>query len=169
MMKLTVDRFLEQNWQKEPLLVREALVDLPALASRDEVVDLAVHAGGHARLIRRPGPGPDWTLSRGPFKKETFDSLPPDGWTVLVQEADRHVPALAELLERFRFVPNWRLDDVMVSYATDGGGVGPHVDRYDVFLIQVAGSRRWRIGSEPLTEARLQPGTNFYPPMPSRG
>jgi len=158
---LTIDRFLEQHWQKKPLLVRQALSDLPALATRDEVVDLAVRSGGHARLIRRPESGSDWTLHRGPFKKETFDSLPPGGWTVLVQEADRRVPALAELLERFRFVPNWRLDDVMVSYAADGGGVGPHVDRYDVFLIQVAGSRRWRIGTEPLTEVRLQPGTDY--------
>jgi 50S ribosomal protein L16 3-hydroxylase len=158
---LTVDCFLDRHWQKKPLLVRQALTDLPAPASRDQVINLALHSGGHARLIRRPEPGSDWTLRRGPFKKETFDSLPPDGWTVLVQEADRQVPALAELLERFRFVPNWRLDDVMVSYATDGGGVGPHVDRYDVFLIQVAGSRRWRIGSEPLTEVRLQPGTDY--------
>jgi 50S ribosomal protein L16 3-hydroxylase len=77
---------------------------------------------------------------------------------LLVQEADRLVPALATLLEQFRFVPNWRLDDVMVSYATDGGGVGPHVDRYGVFLIQAAGCRQWRIGSEPLVEVYLQPG-----------
>lgn len=158
---LTVDRFLERHWQKKPLLVRKGLDDLPALASRGAVLDLAMRPGVDARLIRRPEPGTDWTLHRGPFERGALDRLPADGWTVLVQEADRHVPALAELLERFRFVPNWRLDDVMVSYATDGGGVGPHVDRYDVFLVQIAGSRRWRIGAEPLTEVRLQPGTDY--------
>ena len=158
---LTVDRFLERHWQKIPLLVRKGLDDLPALASRGAVLDLAMRPGVDARLIRRPEAGSDWTLGRGPFERGAFDRLPDDGWTVLVQEADRHVPALAELLERFRFVPNWRLDDVMVSYAADGGGVGPHVDRYDVFLIQAAGSRRWRIGAEPLTEVRLQPGTDY--------
>jgi 50S ribosomal protein L16 3-hydroxylase len=158
---LTVDRFLERHWQKTPLLVRKGLDDLPALASRSGVLDLAMRPGVDARLIRRPEPGTDWTLDRGPFERESFDRLPDEGWTVLVQEVDRHVPALAELLERFRFVPNWRLDDVMASYATDGGGVGPHVDRYDVFLVQVAGSRRWRIGTEPLTDARLRPGTDY--------
>ena len=159
--ELTVDRFLERHWQKKPLLVRQAIADLPALASKDAVLDLAVRSGGHARLIRKAEQGSDWKLDRGPFGGDAFDHLPDRGWTVLVQEADRRVPALAELLERFRFVPNWRLDDVMVSYAADGGGVGPHIDRYDVFLIQFAGTRRWRIGSEPLTEVRLQPGTDY--------
>jgi 50S ribosomal protein L16 3-hydroxylase len=158
---LTVDRFLERHWQKTPLLVREALTDLPALTSREKIIDLATRPGVDARLVRSPESGSDWTLHRGPFEKEAFDCLPRAGWTVLVQEANRHVTELADLIERYRFVPNWRLDDVMVSYATDRGGVGPHVDRYDVFLIQVAGSRRWRIGAEPLAEVRLQPGTDY--------
>jgi len=113
--ELSIDRFLERHWQKTPLLVREALTDLPALTSREKIVDLATRPGVDARLIRSPEPGSDWALHRGPFEKEAFDCLPRAGWTVLVQEANRHVTELADLIERFRFVPNWRLDDVMVS------------------------------------------------------
>jgi 50S ribosomal protein L16 3-hydroxylase len=100
--------------------------------------------------------GSDWSLHHGPFADRS--AIPPfsqSGWTLLIQGLDLHVPAARAMLERFRFVPDARLDDVMISYATEGGGVGPHFDSYDVFLLQVSGRRRWRIG--PLTDASLEP------------
>ena len=135
---------MRRHWQKKPLLVRGALADpLPgfdrrrlfALAARDDV---------ESRLVVRRGER--WSLRRGPIARRALPPLAVPGWSLLVQGVDLHDDAAHALLQRFRFVPDARLDDVMVSYASDGGGVGPHVDSYDVFLLQLAGRRRWRIG-----------------------
>jgi len=154
----TRDQFLEQYWQKRPLLVRGALADVPDTIRREELFTLAGRSQCRARVITAPRTETPFRLQHGPFTHAALDGFGADGWTLLVQEADRHNESCAALLERFRFAPNWRLDDLMVSYATDGGGVGPHIDRYDVFLIQAHGRRRWRIASTPLTEVRLTPG-----------
>ena len=153
--------FLEQYWQKQPLLIRGALPDITAPLAIDALLDLACESNVISRLITVPRADANWSLRRGPFAPRDFETLPPHGWTLLIQEADRHVEACAALLERFRFVPNWRVDDLMVSYATDGGGVGPHIDRYDVFLIQAQGRRRWRIADEPLKDERLVSGVEL--------
>jgi len=158
---LAPQAFLEKHWQKQPLLVRGAVPGIGAPLATDALFALACEPRVISRLIAAPRGDASWNLRRGPFEARDLEALPPDGWTLLIQEADRHVAACASLLERFRFVPNWRVDDVMLSYATDGGGVGPHLDRYDVFLIQAQGRRRWRIGGEPLEDARLEPGVEL--------
>ena len=146
---LAPQEFLERHWQKQPLLVRGAIPEIGAPLSRGALFALACAPNVVSRLVTAPRGDTSWSLRRGPFDARDFQALPDHGWTLLIQEADRHVESCAALLERFRFVPNWRVDDVMVSYATDGGGVGPHIDRYDVFLIQAQGRRRWRIAGEP--------------------
>jgi 50S ribosomal protein L16 3-hydroxylase len=158
---LDPQQFLEQHWQKQPLLVRRIAANSLPRITLDQLTTLAGNASVPSRLICLPDPSRDASLRGGPFPPEQFDSLPAAGWTLLVQEIDRHVPAFAAFLERFRFIPNWRIDDAMVSYAVDGGGVGPHIDRYDVFLVQLEGQRRWRIDSTPITEERFVPGVEL--------
>ena len=141
---LTPETFMRRHWQRKPLLVRQALPGLEPPAAFDELRALAARDDVESRLVRcRDG---QWSLRRGPMAARALPARRQPGWTLLVQGLDLHVPAAHELLQRFRFIPQARLDDLMLSYATDGGGVGPHLDSYDVFLIQVQGLRRWRIG-----------------------
>ena len=142
---LSAQQFLRDYWQRKPLLVRQALPDFVSPVSPDELAGLALEEEIESRLILEHGDSP-WELRRGPFAEDTFSQLPERDWTLLVQAVDQFVPEVAELLEEFRFLPSWRIDDVMVSFATPGGGVGPHFDNYDVFLIQGHGRRRWRVG-----------------------
>lgn len=136
--------FLREHWQKKPLLIRNPWSHWTNPLSPDELAGLACEDEVEARLVCRRRTG--WKLYPGPFSEERFTDAPRDPWTLLVQSVDHHVPSVAALLDLFRFVPNWRVDDVMVSYAVDGGGVGPHFDQYDVFLIQGLGRRKWQIG-----------------------
>ncbi len=136
--------FMRRHWQKKPLLVRAACSDATRILDRKELFALAASADVESRLIRREGSG--WALRSGPLARRALPALKAPGWTLLVQGVDIHLEAAHRLLGLFRFVPDARLDDVMVSFATDGGGVGPHVDSYDVFLLQLQGFRRWRIG-----------------------
>lgn len=139
--------FMRKHWQKQPLLVRGALPGVQPPLSRAALFELAASDDVESRLIvQRAG---TWSLRHGPLQRRALPPLSQPGWTVLVQGLDLHVAAAHELLARFRFAPDARLDDLMISYATDGGGVGPHLDSYDVFLIQVHGRRRWRIGRVP--------------------
>ncbi|MET0518236.1 MAG: cupin domain-containing protein [Burkholderiaceae bacterium] len=142
---LTPEQFMRRHWQKKPLLVRQALPGITAPASRAELARMAASDDVEARLVSAFDGR--WAMKQGPLAKLPPFSKP--GWTLLVQGLDLHLPAAHELLSRFRFVPEARLDDLMISYASDGGGVGPHFDSYDVFLIQVQGKRRWRIGRQP--------------------
>jgi len=153
---LSVREFLSRHWQKRPLLVRGAVRDWRLPVTLPELIALAHEPDVASRLITLPGEDRDWSVQRGPFAAGELELLPETGWTLLVQEIDRRIDGFAELLDRFRFIPNWRIDDVMVSYAPDGAGVGPHIDRYDVFLIQASGRRRWRIASSPIKEERLR-------------
>jgi 50S ribosomal protein L16 3-hydroxylase len=136
--------FLRDYWQKRPLLIRNPWTLWRNPLEPDELAGLACEEGIEARLILRCGGA--LAVENGPFADTRFGELGDSGWTLLVQAVDHHVPAVAELIAPFRFVPDWRIDDVMVSYATDGGGVGPHFDQYDVFLVQGLGRRRWRVG-----------------------
>ena len=135
--------FMRRHWQKKPLLVRGAWAGDPPV-DRSTLFELAARDDVESRLVGRDGAR--WLLRRGPLARRALPPLKRPGWTLLVQGVDLHVPAAHELLSRFRFVPDARLDDLMVSYASAGGGVGPHLDSYDVFLLQVHGRRRWRIG-----------------------
>ena len=160
---LSPEQFMRRHWQKKPLVVRQALPGIEAPATRAELGRLAASEEVESRLVSAFDG--KWAMRQGPVAK-----LPPfsrAGWTLLVQGLDLHLPAARELLDRFRFVPEARLDDLMISYATDGGGVGPHFDSYDVFLIQVQGRRRWRIGAQKNAQMRddvpLKIIANFEP------
>ena len=135
---------MRRHWQKKPLLVRQALPGVAPPLSRTALFELAAGDTAESRLVQRRGDG--WSLRHGPLPRRALPPLSRPGWTLLVQGLDLHLQAAHELLQRFRFVPDARLDDLMLSYASDGGGVGPHLDSYDVFLIQVHGRRRWRVG-----------------------
>ncbi|KJH82812.1 cupin domain-containing protein [Stutzerimonas stutzeri] len=142
---ISAREFLRDYWQKKPLLIRQAIPSFESPVSPDELAGLSLEEEVESRLVIEHGANP-WELRRGPFNEETYQSLPERDWTLLVQAVDQLVPEVAELIEHFRFLPNWRIDDVMVSFAAPGGGVGPHFDNYDVFLLQAHGQRRWRLG-----------------------
>lgn len=155
--------FMQRHWQKKPLLVRQAVTSGLEIVTRNNLVTLAAHEEVESRLIVHRDER--WTLRAGPLPRTAIPPFKQPRWTLLVQGLDLHLPAARALLERFRFVPDARLDDVMVSLATDGGGVGPHVDSYDVFLLQIHGKRRWRIGQvkrpELLPDVPLKILANF--------
>jgi 50S ribosomal protein L16 3-hydroxylase len=140
---LTPAQFMRRHWQKKPLLVRGASVDAAPLG-RNALFALAARDDVESRLVQRTGAG--WRLQQGPIARRRLPALSQPGWTLLVQGVDLHVDAARRLLDRFAFLPAARLDDLMISYASDGGGVGAHLDSYDVFLLQVYGQRRWRWG-----------------------
>ena len=133
-------------WHKQPLLIRNAIPGFKPLLSRAQLFALAKQDDVESRLVWRHGK--TWQLAHGPLQAADFRRAPEEKWTLLVQGVNLHVPAADALLRRFSFVPYARLDDVMISYASDGGGVGPHVDSYDVFLLQAHGTRRWRISQQ---------------------
>ncbi len=144
---LSPQQFMKRHWQKKPLLVRQALSNFKPLLDRSALFELASSDDAQARLIVQE-PGATWRLEHGPFQRIGLPSFKQPGWTMLVQGVDLHHDAVHALMNRFRFVPDARLDDLMISYATDQGGVGPHFDSYDVFLLQAQGRRRWRIGRQ---------------------
>ncbi|MGP9827624.1 ribosomal protein uL16 3-hydroxylase [Ectopseudomonas khazarica] len=180
---LTAREFLRDYWQKKPLLVRQAIPDFESPISPDELAGLALEEEVESRLVIEHGERP-WELQRGPFNEDTFQDLPERDWTLLIQAVDQFVPEVAELLEDFKFLPKWRIDDLMISFAAPGGGVGPHFDNYDVFLLQAHGHRRWQVGQmcdsdsallphadlkilaefEPTEEWVLEPGDMLYLP-----
>lgn len=138
-------QFLREYWQRKPLLIRNALPQYVSPISPEELAGLALEQEVESRLVTSSGD--QWSLRHGPFAEDDFRSLPEQDWTLLVQGVDLWVPEVKALLGRFDFLPPWRLDDIMVSYACPGGSVGPHFDQYDVFLLQVEGQRRWRVGA----------------------
>jgi len=142
---LSPAQFMRRHWHRKPLLVRQAVDAVVPPVTRAEMFVLAARDDVESRLIVRDGRGA-WHLRQGPLPRRSLPKLTQPGWTLLVQGLDLHVDAAHELMARFRFVPAARLDDVMLSYASDRGGVGPHTDSYDVFLLQVQGRRRWRFG-----------------------
>jgi 50S ribosomal protein L16 3-hydroxylase len=141
---LSASAFMRCHWQKKPLVVRAALPGALARIDRARLFALAASDGVESRLVVRSGER--WSVRQGPIARRALPARSAPDWTVLVQGVDLHDDAAHRLLRRFRFVGDARLDDVMCSWAADGGGVGPHVDSYDVFLLQVQGVRRWRIG-----------------------
>ena len=143
---LSPAQFMRRHWQKKPLLVRQAIAGFAPLLSRAALVQMAAREQVESRLIVRKDTG--WTLQKGPITSKKLPPLSQDGWTLLVQGVDLHEPAGHALLQQFRFVPDARMDDLMISFATPGGGVGPHFDNYDVFLLQASGRRRWKIGKQ---------------------
>lgn len=155
---LSAADFLQQYWQKKPLLIRQAIPGYQCPISPDELAGLACEEEVESRLILEKGGEHPWQLEHGPLAEERFTSLPEHHWTLLVQEINKHVPEFALLQDQFNFIPSWRLDDVMVSYAPPQGSVGPHSDTYDVFLLQGMGKRRWQINPAAPTANELIPG-----------
>ncbi len=145
---------MQRHWQKKPLVVRQAIPGFKPLLTRQALFKLAASEDVESRLIAQKGTG--WQMKNGPFAARSLPSLSQADWTLLVQGVDLHDAGVHQLLQRFRFVPDARLDDLMISFATTGGGVGPHFDSYDVFLLQASGRRRWKISRQK--DLSLQPG-----------
>jgi 50S ribosomal protein L16 3-hydroxylase len=145
---LTPAQFMRRHWQKEARLVRKAIPGFNGVIDRRALFALAGRDDVGSRLVMRSGGAAGWSLEHGPFRAADFRGLPARDWTLLVQGLDRHLDAAAALIRRFDFIGYARLDDLMISYAVPGGGVGPHFDSYDVFLLQGTGRRRWRIGAQ---------------------
>jgi 50S ribosomal protein L16 3-hydroxylase len=179
---LDTGQFLEHYWQKRPCLIRQAIPGFVPLLDGDDLAGLACEEMAESRLVRGTYAAADWTLEHGPFSEDDFAALGEENWTLLVQDVEKHYAPLQDLMHLFDFIPRWRLDDLMISYAATGGSVGPHVDQYDVFLLQAAGRRRWQIAEpfqpelldgcplnvlrcfEPGQEWVLEPGDMLYLP-----
>ncbi|MDH5357249.1 MAG: cupin domain-containing protein [Gammaproteobacteria bacterium] len=158
---LSQQEFLIQYWQKKPLLIRQAFADFESPVSPDDLAGLACEPEIESRLIEEKGSDGAWQVTHGPLSEDIFDRLPASHWTMLVQDVDKHLPELQSLLDPFRFIPDWRRDDLMISYAPEFGTVGPHTDGYDVFLLQAMGSRRWQISDQPVYDASLIDGLDL--------
>ncbi|WP_428353243.1 cupin domain-containing protein [Methyloprofundus sp.] len=156
---LSQQQFLQQYWQKKPLLIRQAFPQFESPVSAEELAGLACEPEIESRLIEETGLDDSaWQVTMGPLSENDFARLPESHWTLLVQDVDKHLPELQYLLEPFSFIPEWRRDDLMISYATESGSVGPHTDAYDVFLLQAMGTRRWQFGDLPVHGAKLIDG-----------
>jgi len=141
--------FLRDYWQKRPLLIRNAFPDFEPPLQPDDLAGLACEPTVLARLIVHDEKRDRWHVNPGPLSEDDFAKTPKDHWTLLVQDVDKWDADVATLLEPFSFLPSWRVDDIMISYAEEGGGVGAHVDQYDVFLLQGLGQRHWAISTDP--------------------
>lgn len=184
---LSPQTFMRRHWQKKPLVIRQAIPHFTPPVDRSGLLDLAAQSEVQSRLVAqvdsaKGAAGRAWKFRHGPFVRRSLPPFKQRGWTLLVQGVDLHDERVHALMNQFRFVPDARLDDLMISYATDGGGVGPHFDSYDVFLLQAHGKRRWRIGRqkdlslqpnmplkilaqfEPEQEFVLEPGDILYLP-----
>ena len=176
---ITPKQFLEQYWQKKPLVIRQGFKNFKDLLSPEEMAGLACDDMVESRRVFKTND--EWQAEFGPF--ESYEHLGERDWTLIVQALNNWVPAAEQLIQCFDFIPRWRFDDVMVSYATPGGGVGPHIDLYDVFICQGSGRRRWRVGDlgphkefaahpallhteafEPIIDVELLPGDILYLP-----
>ena len=182
----TIDKnaFLQKYWQKAPCLFKGAFDSPPNYLTADELAGFSLEDEVESRLIQFDPKTSQWSMQHGPLEDSAFEKLPDFHWTLLVQSIDNWHPATRKLLKHFDFIPRWRFDDIMVSYATDQGGVGPHCDNYDVFLVQGEGQRRWRVGAkgqigkqqtiinglshldefEPIIDVIMQPGDMLYVP-----
>jgi 50S ribosomal protein L16 3-hydroxylase len=149
--------FIDRYWQKKPCLIRNAFAGFESPVSPEELAGLACEEGVHSRLVVENADGKPWQVRYGPFEERNFLDLPESNYSLLVSECEKWLPELAVLLDQFRFLPDWRIDDLMLSYAPEGGSVGPHVDEYDVFLLQAMGRRRWQYGERRCEDTRLVP------------
>lgn len=182
-LKLNIDHanFLRETWQQHPRLIRGAFKNFDDLIEPEILAGLALEEGVDSRVIENHTG--TWNVTQGPF--ESYDGFGEEGWTLLVQSVNEWVPEVQQLIAPFRFLPDWRIDDVMISFATEHGGVGPHLDQYDVFIIQGSGRRHWQVGArvsaaneicphpdlkqladtfEPIIDAILEPGDMLYIP-----
>ncbi|RRU21452.1 cupin domain-containing protein [Stenotrophomonas sp. 278] len=149
--------FLRDYWQKRPLLIRQAFPDFETPVQPEDLAGLACEETALARVISHDRATDGWTVRTGPFQEEDFPGMPDHDWTLLVQDVDKWDPDVRALIQHFDFLPRWRMDDVMISFAATGGSVGAHVDQYDVFLLQAYGHRRWQIDASESINGKRPP------------
>lgn len=188
---MPAERFLRDYWQKHPLLIRNAFPGFESPLAPEDLAGLACEDAALARIVMHDHASDRWSVRHGPFAEDAFPGMPDHDWTLLVQDVDKWDPDVRALLEHFRFLPRWRIDDVMISFAAPGGSVGAHTDQYDVFLLQGLGRRRWQISTDraapdafrddvelkllreftPTHEWVLEPGDMLYlpPGLPHHG
>jgi len=165
---LDAQQFLDDYWQKRPLLIRNAFPDFESPVSPDELAGLSIEEYITPRLVIK-NDDDSYQLEHGPFSEDRFSELDGNNWSLLVTDVEKYCPELAGYLRPFQFIPNWRIDDLMISYAPEGASVGAHVDEYDVFLLQASGTRQWMIDSSAnpdltaVTDATLNILANFNP------
>ena len=150
---LAPEEFLRDYWQKKPLVIRQAFPDFKTPISPDELAGLACEQEVASKLVIEKGGEHPWQVIQGPLDQSVFSRLPETHWTLLVNDVEKHVPELAWIVDAFRFIPEWRLDDLMISYAVQNGTVGPHLDQYDVFILQAEGRRRWQLSNKSVDQA----------------
>ena len=158
---LTTEQFFNEYWQKKPLLIRNAIDDFESLITPDELAGLSLEDQVQSRIIIEKDADAPWKVIYSPLEESVFSEMPETNWTLLVSDVEKHIPEFAEITDQFRFIPDWRIDDLMISYAPEGGSVGPHIDRYDVFLLQAQGQRRWQIGTTPVEDENFFEGLDI--------
>lgn len=151
-----INDFLKNYWQQKPLLIRSAFPNYKSPISAEELAGLACEDFIESRIILENYSNEKWSLENGPFPESRFSSLPESHWTILIQGMNKIFPEFDDLLQQFNFIPSWRVDDLMASYAAPDGSVGPHIDQYDVFLLQASGRRKWMISEEPVNEDNFE-------------
>ncbi len=144
--------FMEEYWQKKPLLIRQAFPNFESPITADELAGLACEEEVNSRIVMEKDGEHPWFPIFGPMSDEIYSSMPETHWSLIVNDLEKYLPELSWIIDSFRFIPEWRLDDLMISYAADHGSVGPHIDLYDVFILQGQGKRRWQINSQEVTE-----------------
>ena len=154
---LDINDFLKNYWQKKPLLIRAAFPNYQSPISAEELAGLACEDFVESRIITENETSPKWSLENGPFSETRFTDLPESHWTILIQGLNKLFPEFDDLLHEFDFIPSWRIDDLMASYAAPEGSVGPHIDQYDVFLLQATGQRKWMISEQVVNEDNFEP------------
>ena len=145
--QISKEEFLAEYWQKKPLLIKQAIPNFISPLSPDELAGLSCEEDFESRVVKGSTKKNNWSLENGPFNDDYFESLPKNEWSLLIQGVDKHILEVYKMIEEFDFIPRWRFDDVMISFAAKGGSVGPHYDHYDVFLLQGLGRRQWQISS----------------------
>lgn len=149
---LSAEQFIKDYWQQKPLVIQQGFKNFISPISAEELAGLACEDDVHSRIVIEKGGDMPWQLIDGPMDKAVFASLPEKHWTLLVNDVEKHLPELASIVDAFRFIPEWRADDLMISYAPEGGTVGPHLDQYDVFILQAQGHRRWQINTQSVAD-----------------
>jgi 50S ribosomal protein L16 3-hydroxylase len=158
---MPVAEFLRDYWQKKPLLIRQAFPDYQAPLAPEDLAGIACEEGVLARLVKHDRKKDHYSVESGPFKESIFPKLGKKDWTLLVQDMDKWDGDVRQLISAFDFLPRWRVDDVMISFASAGGSVGPHIDQYDVFLLQAYGQRRWEIDVNPEADKTFRKNTEL--------
>ena len=149
---LTTEQFFNEYWQKKPLLIRNAISNFESLITPDELAGLSLEEQVQSRIIIEKDADTPWKVIYSPLQESVFSEMPETHWTLLVSDVEKHIPEFTKITDQFRFIPDWRIDDLMISYAPEGGSVGAHIDQYDVFLLQAHGQRRWQIDSKVIED-----------------